>query len=179
MPKRTFDETYDHDLFFIIRSTMDLNDTSNDSNSSSGAGEETDDSVIPPSQVQFWTFLAFEIPSLACTIFLLIHLLFNRKLRQALHNHVIIIFLFLTLCIEIFDDPLYIDAYRFGGTVNSFPISIPICLMWWFIDYGFYGAITFFLAWASIERHILIFHHQLLQTQRQKFLLHYLPLIII
>jgi hypothetical protein len=136
--------------------------------------------IVPPSSVQFWTFLIFEIPSLACTIFLLCHLFFNRRLRRALHNHVIIIFLFLTLFIEILDNPLYIDAYRFGGHKNSFPISSSICLMWWFIDYGFYGAITVFLAWGSIERHILVFHHhQLLRTPRQKFFIHYLPLIII
>jgi hypothetical protein len=158
---------------------MDLNDTSNDSNSSSDVSGETGNSVIPPSSVQFWTFLVFEIPSLACTIFLLTHLLLNRKLREALHNHVIIIFLLLTFFIEVLDDPLYIDAYRFGGNANSFPMSVPVCLMWWFIDYGFYGAITVFLAWASIERHILVFHHQLVRTRRQQFFIHYLPLIII
>ena len=52
--------------------------------------------------------------------------------------------------------------------------------MWWFIDYGFYGAITVFLAWGSIERHILVFHHhRFLRTQKQRFLIHYLPLILI
>jgi hypothetical protein len=132
------------------------------------------------SEIVFWIFLIFEIPSLACTIFLLYHLLSNPQLRKGLHNHVIIIFLFLTLGIEILDNPLYIDAYRVGGESNSFSMSIPVCLMWWFIDYGFFGAISVFLAWASIERHILVFHHhQLLRTQRQRFFIHYLPLIII
>ncbi|CAF0745563.1 unnamed protein product [Adineta steineri] len=137
------------------------------------------DPIIPSSPVQFWTFLIFQIPSLACTIFLLFHLLFDRKLRTALHNHIIIILLLLTLCIEIFDNPLYVDAYRLGGYRNSFPMTPSICLMWWLIDYGFYGAISVFLAWGSFERHILIFHQQLLRTQKQKFFIHYLPLIII
>ncbi len=150
------------------------------SDNSTGTDDSDEEATIPPSSVQFWTFLIFEIPSLACTIFLLYHLLTNPQLRKALHNHVIIIFLFLTLCIEIFDDPFYIDAYRYGGNANSFPMTTSICLMWWLMDYGFYGAITVFLAWASIERHILVFHHhQLLRTRRQKFLLHYLPLIIV
>lgn len=135
--------------------------------------------VIPPSSVQFWSFLIFQIPSLACTIFLLYHFLFNAKLRRALDNHVIIILLLLTFCIEVFDNPLYIDAYRFGGHQNSFPLSIPVCLMWWFIDYGFYGAITVYLAWGSIERHILVFHHRFVRTSRQKFFFHYIPLTII
>ena len=154
-------------------------------NTSTSTDEDEDDDaelepVVPPSQVQFWTLIIFEIPSLACTIFLLYHLIVNQHLRRALHNHVIIIFLVLTFFIEVFDNPLYIDAYRLGGYHNSFPMSIPICLMWWFIDAGFYGAITVFLAWASIERHILVFnYHQLLRTKRQRFFVHYLPLIIL
>lgn len=136
--------------------------------------------VIPPSEVQFWIFLAFEIPSLVCTIFLLSQLLRRRRLRQAIHNHVIIILLVLVLGIEIFDNPLYIDAYRFGGFANSFPMTPSICLMWWIFDYGFYGAITVFLAWGSIERHLLVFHQQrCLRTRQQQFLLHYLPLILL
>ena len=140
---------------------------------------ETGDEITPPSAVQFWTFLIFEIPSLACAIFLLYHLFFNPELRRALHNHVIIVFLLLTFFIEVFDNPLYMDAYRFNGQ-NSFSINKSICLMWWFIDFGFYGAISVFLAWGSIERHILVFHyHQLLRTPRQRFFLHYVPLIIV
>ena len=55
-----------------------------------------------------------------------------------------------------------------------------ICLLWWMFEYGFYGAISIFLAWGSIERHILVFHQrQLLRTARQRFLVHYLPLIIL
>ncbi|CAF1016263.1 unnamed protein product [Adineta steineri] len=161
---------------------MEFNNTFNDSNSSTEINDDTDDDledIIPSSPVQFWTFLIFQIPSLACTVFLLFHLLFDRKLRTALNNHIVIILLLLTLCIEIFDNPLYMDAYRLGGYRNSFPLTPSICLMWWLIDYGFYGAISVFLAWGSFERHILIFHQQLFRTQKQKFFIHYLPLIII
>jgi len=160
-----------------------MNDTFNSSNSSTEIDEETQnelESVIPPAQVQFWIFLIFQVSSLACSIFLLYHLLTNRQLRRALHNHVIIIFLFLTFCIEVFDNSFYIDAYRLGGYQNSFTMTVPICLLWWLLDYGFYGAITVFLAWASIERHILVFHHHhLLRTKRQRFFVHYLPLILL
>ena len=34
------------------------------------------------------------------------------------------------------------------------------------------------VAWASIERHILVFHQNLIATKAQRFLVHYLPLII-
>ena len=135
---------------------MDLNITVNDSNASIPSIDETQTpAVIPPIVVQFWTILLLEIPSLACTLFLLYHLLRSRRLRQGMHNHVIIILLLLTLGIEIFDNPLYIDAHRFGDTQNSFSLRPSICLMWWFFDYGAYGAITVFLAWGSFSRHIL------------------------
>ena len=137
-------------------------------------------SQVIPSAFLFWSVLFFETPSLACTIFLLYHLLLDRRLRQALKNHVIIVLLICTLAIEIFANPLYIDANRMGGVINSFPLTPSICLMWWLVDYGFYGAITVFLAWGSIERYILVFHQrQLLGTRRQRFFLHYLPLIIL
>ncbi|CAF3979984.1 unnamed protein product, partial [Adineta steineri] len=112
---------------------MEFNNTFNDSNSSTEINDDTDDDledIIPSSPVQFWTFLIFQIPSLACTVFLLYHLLFDRKLRTALNNHIVIILLLLTLCIEIFDNPLYMDAYRLGGYRNSFPMTPSICLMW-------------------------------------------------
>lgn len=158
-----------------FRSTMNKSPITNYSISTENPLE---DNIVPPSAVQFWTFLLFEIPSLACTIFLLFHLLTNPQLRRALHNHVIIIFLFLTFCIEVFDNPLYVDAYHYQGH-NSFQMTEPVCLMWWLIDFGFYGAISVFLALASVERHILIFHyHQLLRTPRQRFVMHYFPLII-
>ena len=134
---------------------------------------------IPSRRVQFWTILSFEIPSLACTIYLLYHLLSKARLRQALHNHVIIIFLSLIFLAEVIDNPLYLDAYLHHGR-NSFVSSPVICLIWWLIDYGAYGSLNVFLAWASFERHILIFHYnRFLSTRRKRILFHYLPLGII
>ena len=53
-------------------------------------------------------------------------------------------------------------------------------MVWWVINSGFYGAIAVFLAWGSFERHILVFHQrQLLRTVRQRFFVHYLPLILL
>ena len=96
-------------------------------NANSSVDEPQTASIIPSSQVQFWTMLLFDIPSLSCTIFLLYHLLVDRRVRQALHNHVIIILLSLILIIQIFDNPLHIDANRIGGKRNSLPITRSIC----------------------------------------------------
>jgi hypothetical protein len=141
--------------------------------------EITNDELIPSRQVQFWTILVVQIPSLACTIYLLYHLLFDKKLRKALHNHVILLLIFFSFLVEVIDNPLYLDAFLHNGR-NSFQSSPTICLLWWLIDYGVYGAITVFLTWASFERHILIFYHnQLLRTKRKRILFHYIPLGIL
>ena len=132
--------------------------------------------LVPSQKIQFWTYLSLEIPSLACVIFLLYHFLFKKKFRKALHNHVIIILLFLCLTVEILDTPLYLDAYLHDGR-NSFVPSSIICLIWWLLDYGVYSSLNLFLAWASFERHILIFYHnRFFSTRRKRIIFHYLPL---
>ena len=140
---------------------------------------DTTEDLTPSRKIQFWTILAFEIPSLACILYLLSHLLFKKKLRQALNNHVIIILLFLCLLAELIDNPLYLDAYLHQGR-SSFVLSPTICLIWWLIDYGVYGAITLFMTWAAFERHILIFYqHRCLNTPRKRMIFHYAPLAIL
>ena len=160
---------------------MEIGQTLNNSNTSASTADGHQSApVIPPREAQFWILLIIEIPSLACTLFLLYHLLRDRRLRRALNNHVIIILLVLTLVIVLIDNPLYIDVNRLDGNHNSFTMVPSICLLWWLLEYGFFGSITVFLAWGSFERHILVFHQrQLLRTARQRFVIHYLPLILL
>ena len=135
--------------------------------------------LVPSAPVQFWTYLLFELPSLVSAIFLLVHLLVNRHLRRQMHHHVMIILVFLCFLILVIDHSLYLDGWRVGHG-NSFPSSSSVCLLWWFMDYGFYGAVSVFLTWAAFERHLLVFHRrQCLLTPRRVFLIHYLPLIVI
>jgi hypothetical protein len=42
---------------------------------------------------QFWIYLLLVTPSIMCLLFALYHFLFDRTLRQALHNHMIIVLL--------------------------------------------------------------------------------------
>lgn len=154
---------------------MDENETANVSYDY----DYEDELLIPSAPVQFWTYLIFEIPSIICAIYLLYYLIFHRRFRKHLHNHVIIVLLFLCLVILVIDNSFYLDGWR-TGQGNSFPNSSSACLLWWFIDYGFYGAINVFLVWAAFERHILVFHRrQLLTTKRRIFFVHYLPLILL
>ena len=47
--------------------------------------------TIIPISVRFWIYLIADILSVLCSLFVLYYLLFDRTLRQALNNHVIIV----------------------------------------------------------------------------------------
>ena len=125
--------------------------------------------------VFFWLYLIFLIPSILCTIFNLYYFLVDRTLRKALNNHVIIVVLFDALLAGVTDITWLIDYYRTGSPLSSTPA---FCLTWAYIDFAAFASITILVAWASIERHILIFHQYLVATRTKRFLIHYFPLII-
>ena len=130
-------------------------------------------SIILSKTARFWIFFIFEVPSLGCCLLLLYHLWFDRKLRKALNNHVIIVVLIFTFFLLILDVPNYMTLLYFGHVWPSTPTN---CYVWLYVDIvGYYG-LGMLMAWASIERHILVFYHRTLQTLKRRILFHYLPL---
>ncbi|CAF1150964.1 unnamed protein product [Adineta steineri] len=125
--------------------------------------------------VKSWLFQGFQIPSILFGIFALYHLLMDRALRNALHNHVIIAMVFVGLILQCFDVSALAYYYRTGTVLVS---TRTFCVAWTFIrSIGITGTLNL-VAWASIERHILIFHPNLVRTKTKRFFLHYLPLVI-
>jgi hypothetical protein len=125
---------------------------------------------------QFWFLLICEIPSLICYVFVLTHILIKKSQRQAIHNHSVLVLLFISLSIVLFDYSWLIDTCRRG---KVWPQTSAFCQVWWFLDYGFYNACTVVLAWLSFERHILIFHSNVIVGKQRLIVIHYLPLITI
>ena len=120
-------------------------------------------------------YLIFLIPSVICAIFCLYYFITNRALRNALNNHVVIFILGFGVFLNLTDIVWFIDFYR----TRRVPIfTRSFCFTWGYIDYAVFVVITLLVAWASIERHILIFHHHLTATPIKRFFLHYLPLTI-
>lgn len=63
--------------------------------------------------------------------------------------------------------------------INSPLVSTPMfCLIWVYSDFVLAVSLTLLMAWASVERHILIFHQNLISTPIKRCIFHYLPLII-
>ena len=122
-----------------------------------------------------WIFLIPLIPSVVVAIFTLYHLIINRTLRYALNNHVIILLLSLGLIVSLTDVVWLIYYFRVGIVLSSTPA---FCLTWLMVDTAIYVSIQVLMAWASIERHILIFYPSCFATRNKRLLFHYLPLIV-
>ena len=127
-------------------------------------------------RVQFWFYLISLIPSFICTLFVLYHLLFVRTLRRSLNNHVIIVLLFTVLFCE---STMYPWMLYYFSQNNIWVRPYQFCVIWAFIDWAVYMLQLHLFAWATIERHIIIFHDKWVSTQRKRLYFHYLPVIII
>jgi len=135
--------------------------------------EKSTDFIAISHLVRFWLYLLFEIPSVICSIFVLSHLLFNRTLRRALYNHIIIILLAINLIVQVTDIPWILHYYRLGSVS---PATHAFCMIWIFVDESLSITTTILFAWTTVERHILIFHDRWVSTRIKVILVHYLPI---
>lgn len=125
-------------------------------NNSSDECTSVDTSEVPiPRSVRFWLLLILDIPAVTCTLFLLFHLLLKQTLRQALHNHVIIVLLIVALMSHLIDIPSYITFLRLSYVWIAKPA---FCSFWSFVAIGLFDMLAMLMAFGSIERHILVFH---------------------
>lgn len=113
--------------------------------------------------------------AIVCSAFHLYQLLTNRSLRNALHNHSIIVLSVITLIALIFDVPLYISTIRLGYV--PVPTST-FCLFWWNLD-EFCCQITIMVVTTGcLQRHILIFHERWLSNIKKRIFIHYTPIAL-
>lgn len=126
--------------------------------------------------LRFWLFLIFDVSAILCNIFVLYHLLAKRRSRKALHNHGTILILLIAFIYQLIDIPLHLQVLS-TGIVR--PTAPALCLIWLYIDWGFFFLIYVLLAFVSFERHILIFHCQLVTTKKNRWIFHYIPLLTI
>lgn len=127
--------------------------------------------------LRFWLLLVFAVPSLLCSLFICSYYLFDRKRRRAVQNHAIFIIILCNVILILTDLCWILHSLHNSGLVLS--ATATFCTIWWFLDYCLYGIQTVMLAWASIERHILVFHGHLLSTTRKRVIYHYSPLIVL
>ena len=125
---------------------------------------------------KFWIYLFVNIGSLLFSLFVLHALLFDRTLRLGLNNHIIIVLLCLGLIYETVTIPWYLYRFWNGRPLVESPVFY---LFFYMLDYPMMITQSILFAWATMERHILIFHEQWLSTKKKRLVLHYLPIILI
>ncbi len=122
-----------------------------------------------------WLYIVPLIPSVIVAIFALYHLLIDRVLRRALNNHVFITLLSDVLIVCLTDIVWYIYYFRNGTVLISTPA---FCIAWIMVDSALYVSVSILTAWASIERHILIFYPNWFGSRKKCFFFHYIPLAV-
>lgn len=129
-----------------------------------------------PAEFRFLSYLLLDIVSILCIVFVLYHLLFDRALHRALHNHIVIVPLIVGLVYELTNILWILHSNRTGLPMFSSP-TFYRC--WIFIDIGWLSLRMGLFTWATIERQILIFHDRFVSTGRRRFFFHYLPIVMI
>ncbi|CAF0989538.1 unnamed protein product [Adineta ricciae] len=126
--------------------------------------------------ILFSIYLLLIIPSISCSLFALYHFLYDRNLRQALHNHIIIVLLILNLIYEL---TVMICMIHYFRNFQTFPPSVTFHVIYGYFDWTFYIVESILYAWVTIERHVLIFHDKLIATKTKRILIHYFPPVFI
>ena len=140
--------------------------------------DEASETVPSPVNVEFVLLLLVELISLICTLLILIYTYFNRQVivNKALHNHAILVIIFISFLYITLDLPFTISSYRSGHDPYR---SLTFCQWWYWIDYFLIGTSLHVTAIASLQRYILIFKSYLLRERRTRWICHYFPLIFV
>ncbi|CAF1205843.1 unnamed protein product [Didymodactylos carnosus] len=99
----------------------------------------------------------------------------SRKSLKKLHNHVIIAMLIINFIITSTELPITLSFLHHGIV---FPATDGFCKFWTFYNFSLQVTSEFLMTFASIERHLLVFHLHLVNgTRLRRIILHYIPLI--
>ncbi|CAF1299750.1 unnamed protein product [Adineta ricciae] len=119
--------------------------------------------------------LLFAIPSTCCSIYNIYSAIRYSLLRRYFYYQLLILINFIILCSIIFNITISMSFYARGYIQ---PQTKQFCRYWKYIDYITTGCTIWCNAIFTIERYLLVFYPQYLRSQRQKLILHYLPIIL-
>ena len=126
-------------------------------------------------RVKFGIFLILQIPSLICSVYLLLQFATRQNLYQSIHNHVVIVLLcssFVFVAIPISAS----EAFFFTSHVR--PESNLFCSFWTWIHYSINISNLILMAFACSERHWLVFRINAMRSQRIRLVYHYIPITL-
>lgn len=138
--------------------------------------DEEEEFIYVPS-FEFYLLLVVEILAMICNVAVFAYFIrfWQSLVVKAVRNHVIVVFITLSLIYLLLDLPFTINQYRIGFDQIR---KRGFCLWWYWLDYTLIIACVCLTAVASVQRHILIFNLHWLQSVRLRRLLHYLPILL-
>ena len=125
--------------------------------------------------LKLYVFASIEIPSALTSLYILYQFFRFRQHRSRLNNHSIIALIIVSFIETTSELPIALQYLRLGYVK---PTKYSFCIFWIWYNFSLQTVNLSLMTWTSIERHILIFHSNLIQTSMGKIKWHYIPLTI-
>jgi hypothetical protein len=124
--------------------------------------------------LKFVLLLIFEIPATFVSILILIYFITHRAARSKAKNHVWLVLLVVSSLQSTIHLPMSMSFYYLG---EIRPAIDSYCVWWTWFEYSTTATSLILIAWASTERHLLIFHATfLLGGSWRKWMFHIIPI---
>lgn len=126
-------------------------------------------------RVKFAIMFILSIPAAILSLIIFVFFVTNRSTLKSSHNQSLLILLVVNFIQIMFEIPFFLNYY-IQDHIN--PATSIYCTSWTFIDYTLCATNEWLMATISIQRHILIFHGNILRVSMLRILVNYLPIII-
>ncbi|UJR22464.1 hypothetical protein I4U23_025521 [Adineta vaga] len=126
--------------------------------------------------VQYTLLQIVIVPSLICDLFLFIYFTrhWYKTIRNAPQNHLILCLLIISFIQKTTDMPLILYFFRWNTVAEK---SYTFCAVWNLLNHSLDCMNLYLFAWYCIERHLFIFHFQIMKKTWCLIGFHYIPLI--
>jgi hypothetical protein len=126
-------------------------------------------------KIKFILLITLQIPGIILTLLIFTFLITHRTMLKDVQNQPLIFLLIINFLSLTIDLPMPINFYRLGYVS---PATAGYCTWWTFFEYSFNLASELLMGTISIQRHILIFHSNILQVRWKRYIYYYLPLLL-
>jgi hypothetical protein len=89
---------------------------------------------------------------------------YRQRKKLSLHHHLTLVLVTISFIQMTTDFPFHMIYYHYGVVVS---VSNIFCSWWNWCCFSLINAPIFAMAWGSCERHLLIFHHLVMDTRRK------------
>jgi len=124
--------------------------------------------------IKYLVFMVLEIPSVILYVAILIYFIRHCSVIKMLHNVGVFTLFVISFIQASCDLPIVIHFYRLGYVS---PSTAGFCLWWTFFDFTLNTISELLMATISIQRHIFVFHSNMLRVRKKRLLFHDLPII--